>query len=263
MSNSIEVSGKIALVTGAARGIGYAIARELAAAGASVAVADLDPDGADEAAARLSRSTGANHAGIAMDVADGGSIATGVAAVRDRLGPPDILVNNAGVYRSTPLLELEADTWQSLLNIMLTGPLLLSQALVPHMKERQWGRIINMGSLTSVMGFGEDIAYSAAKTGVLGITRSMAAELAKHQICVNAVCPGNVLTDLMRDTGAAIEKRDGLEKGQFLRERNASIPLGRLGDPEDIANLVVFLASDRGNYITGQTIHVNGGLYQT
>ena len=95
------------------------------------------------------------------------------------------------------------------------------------------------------------------------MTRSMSAELAKHQICVNAICPGNVLTDLMRETGAAIEKRDGLEPGQFLRERDATIPLGRLGDPVDIANLVVFLVSDRANYITGQTIHINGGMYQT
>ena len=263
MAFSLDISDKTALVTGAARGIGFAIARELAAAGARVAVTDLDAAGAQKAAAKLNRSTGGEHIGIALNVADSESIAAGIQAIDDTLGLPDILVNNAGIYRSTPFLELEPDTWQLLLNVMLTGPVLLAKAVVPYMIERKWGRIINMGSLTSVTAFGEDIAYTAAKTGALGITRSMAAELAGYQICVNAICPGNVLTDLMKEAGSAIEKRDGLEPGQFLRERGASIPLGRLGDPVDIANLVVFLASDRGNYITGQTIHVNGGLYQT
>lgn len=263
MTVSLDTSGKSALITGAAQGIGFAIAKELAVAGARVAVADLDAEKATAAAQAISDETGSGHVGVAMNVADAASIETGLAVVRDAVGAPDILVNNAGIYRSTPLLDLDPGTWQLLIDVMLTGPVLLAKATVPHMIENRWGRIINMGSLTSVMGYGEDIAYGTAKSGVLGMTRSMAAELAKHQICVNTICPGNVLTQLMRETGAAIEKRDGLEPGQFLRERNASIPLGRLGEPVDIANLVVFLVSDRADYITGQTIHVNGGMYQS
>ena len=263
MSYTIDISGKVALVTGAAKGIGLAIASELAAAGGSVAIADLDAAEAARAAEGLQGGPDANHIGVAMDVGDSGSIDAGVVAVRDALGAPDILVNNAGIYRSTPLLELDTATWHRMLDIMLTGPLLLARAVVPHKIEQNEGRIINMGSQVSAVAFGEDIAYSAAKAGIAGMTRSLAAELAKHQISVNTICPGNILTDLMRETGAAIEKRDGLEPGQFLRERDASIPLGRLGDPADVAHLIVFLASDRGAYITGQSIHVNGGLYQT
>ena len=263
MTIALDAGGRIALVTGAAQGIGFAIAEELARAGARVAIADLDGGKAAAAASRIEASTGSGHIGVEMDVADDISIQSGLAKVREVLGPPDVLVNNAGVYKSTPLLELDAGTWRQLIDIMLTGPVLLAKAVAPHMIENNWGRIINMGSLTSVMGYGEDVAYGSAKTGVLGMTRSLAAELASSQICVNAICPGNVLTDLMRAAGAAIEERDGLEPGQFLRERDASIPLGRLGDPVDIANLVVFLVSDRAAYITGQTIHVNGGMYQT
>ena len=263
MSFTIDCTGKVALVTGAARGIGLAIASELAAAGASVAVTDLDAAEAHKAARGIAAVADARHVGIGIDVADAASIETGIASVGESLGPPDILVNNAGVYLSTPLLEMDQAVWHRMLNIMLTGPLLLSRAVVPHMIEQNDGRIINIGSQVGAVAFGEDIAYSAAKAGIAGMTRTLAAELAKYQISVNTICPGNILTDLMRDTGTAIEKRDGLEPGQFLRERDASIPLGRLGDPVDVANLVVFLASDRGAYITGQSIHVNGGLYQT
>lgn len=263
MTYNIDTSGHTALVTGAARGIGLAIARELAAAGSAVALADLDAELADTCAHSIADEFGAEAIGIGMDVSDSGSIDSGLAEVRSRLGPPDILVNNAGLYRSTPLNDIDMQTWRLMLDVMLTGPLLLCRATVPHMISERWGRIINMGSQVSAVSFGEDVAYSAAKAGIAGVSRSMAAELAKHQISVNAICPGNILTDLMRETGAAIEKRDGLEPGQFLRERDSTIPLGRLGDPADVANLVVFLASDRGGYITGQSIHVNGGLYQT
>ena len=263
MPISIDLSGKSALVTGAARGIGKAIAGALAEAGAAVAVSDLDAAEADAVAKAVQESTGSVAVGIALDVADPASISTGIAHAGDAIGKPDILVNNAGLYQGTPLLDTSPATWQLMLDVMLTGPLLLAQAVVPHMQQQKWGRIVNMGSQVSAVSFGEDIAYSAAKAGLAGMTRSMAAELAEHQICVNTICPGNVDTRLMHQTAAAIEERDGLEPGQFMSERDASIPLGRLGVPLDVARLVVFLASDLAAYITAQSIHVNGGLYQT
>jgi len=262
MAYCLTTNGRVALVTGGARGIGYAIAEGLSAAGAAVAVADLDAEAAERAAATISEASEQEAVGICMNVGDPASVQAGVVCVKERLGAPDILVNNAGLYRSTPLTTLDAETWRLMLDVMLTGPLLLAQATVPGMRAKKWGRIINMGSQVSAVSFGEDVAYSAAKAGIAGMTRSMAAELARYQISVNTICPGNILTDLMRDAGAAIEKRDGLEAGQFLRERDASIPLGRLGDPVDVAHLAVFLASDQGGYVTGQAIHVNGGLYQ-
>ncbi len=258
-----KLAGKVAVVTGAAQGIGCSIADEMANAGAQVAVVDLDEEASIAAAERIAIKTKSRTMGIRIDVADRDSILLGLKRICSELGPPDILVNNAGLYRGTPISDTKYETWKLLLDVMLTGPFLLSQAVVPAMIKKEWGRIINLGSLASVMGFGEDAAYCAAKSGVIGLTHALAAELAKYRICVNAICPGNVDTRLMRETGAAIEKREGLESGQFMRERAASIPLGRLGDPADIAQLAVFLSSEQGNYITGQTIHVNGGLYQT
>jgi 3-oxoacyl-[acyl-carrier protein] reductase len=260
---SLEIENKVALVTGAAQGIGFAIARDLAIAGADVVLADLNGEKASAGATTISDETGSNAIGITLDVSKKESIDSGMDNIRAAMGDPAILVNNAGLYRSTPILEAELETWQQLLDVMLTGPFLMSQAVIPDMIKKKWGRIINLGSIASVMGFGEDIGYCAAKSGIVGMTHALAAELAGHNICVNAICPGNIMTELMQDTGKAIEKRDGLESGQFLRERAAAIPLGRLGDPVDIAHLAAFLCSEQAGYVTGQSWHVNGGLYQT
>ena len=251
---------KIALVTGAAQGIGLSIASSLAAQGNAVALADIDAEKAASAAAGL-RDSGAAAMGVAMDVTSPESIARGLDAVRGELGAPTMLINNAGVYRGGPTLELEIDTWRQLIDMMLTGPMLLAQSLLPHMVEAGFGRIVNMGSLVSHTAFGQDLAYCVAKTGVIGFTRSLAAEFAKHQVCVNAVCPGNVLTDLMREAGRKFAQRDGLDKETWIEERGKDIPLGRLGEPEDVARLVAFLCSDDAAYITGQTVTINGGLY--
>jgi len=263
MAQSLRVEDRIALVTGAAQGIGYSIARELAVAGADVIIADLDADVAAAAADRIASETNVRALGMAMDVSRKEFIDRGMTEIHTQFGSPNILVNNAGLYRSTPILELTLETWQLLLDVMLTGPLLLSQAVIPTMIKGKWGRIINLGSFSSAVGFGEDVAYCVAKSGIIGMTHSMAAELAKHNICVNAICPGNILTELMKTTATSIEKRDGLRTGQFLRERAVAIPLGRLGDPVDNANLAVFLCSEQASYVTGQSWHVNGGLYQT
>ncbi len=253
-------TAKIALVTGAAKGIGRAIAESLARHDIAVAIADLDGENADSAAQSL-RDDGLSAIGVQMDVASPDSIASGVAQVVDSLGRPTILVNNAGVYQGGPALELTLESWYRQLDINLTGPMLLAQALAPFMIESRYGRIVNLGSLLSHTAFGEDLAYCVAKTGVIGLTRSLAAEFAKHQICVNAICPGNIMTDLMREAGRSFEKRDGLEANSWITEQHKSIPLGRIGEPEDVAALVTFLCSDAAAYITGQTMNVNGGMY--
>ena len=255
------LEGKIALVTGGAQGIGLAISERLAKEGAAVAVVDLNKEKAEQAAQEI-KSKGAEATAVKIDVADPVSVAEGTAKITSDLGPTAILVNNAGVYRSTPLLGVSGDSWNLSLEVMLTGTLLMTQQVTPHMIRAKWGRIINLGSMMSNVAYGEDVAYCTSKSGILGLTRSLAAELARHNICVNTVCPGNVLTEMLEQTAGAIEQREGLEPGTWIRDRAEDIPLGRLGKPDDIANVVSFFCSEDANYITGQSLHVNGGLYQ-
>lgn len=249
-------------MTGAAQGIGAAIASRLAQDGAAVAVIDINAKKAEEVAAAL-RATGIRSLSAAIDVTDHESIADGLDGIAGELGAPQILVNNAGIYKSTALLDASSESWDISLDVMLKGVLLMSQAAAPHMIRAGWGRIINLGSMMSSVAYGEDLAYCTAKSGVLGLTRSLAAELAKHNICVNAICPGSILTTMLEKVGRAVERRDGLEKESWLQKRTGEIPLGRLGAPEDIANAVSFFCSEDSSYVTGQSLHVNGGIYQS
>ncbi len=256
---SLNADG-VALVTGAAQGIGQAIAAALAGQGHAVVLADLNGDKARAGAERLQKQ-GLAATAVAMDVASPESIREGVEAIAGPFAKPTTLVNAAGIFPPTHCLDVSVATWQKVLDVMLTGPLLLTQALAPFMIEAKRGRIVNIGSLLSHTAFGEDVAYCVAKSGMLGLTRSLSADLARHQICVNTVCPGNILTPMLEAGGAAFEKRDGREPGSWLRERHKEIPLGRVGDPDDVARVVAFLCSDAAGYVTGQTISVNGGIY--
>lgn len=258
----MSLKGKTALVTGAAQGIGAAMAERLAQDGAAVAVIDIKAEKAEEVADCL-RAAGARSLSAAIDVTDRESVADGISRIAEELGAPQILVNNAGVYKSTPLLDASSISWDISLDVMLKGVLLMSQEAAPHMIRAGWGRIINLGSMMSSVAYGEDLAYCTAKSGVLGLTRSLAAELAKHNICVNAICPGSILTSMLEKVGRAVERRDGLETESWLQKRAGEIPLGRLGLPEDIANAVSFFCSEDSSYITGQSLHVNGGIYQS
>jgi 3-oxoacyl-[acyl-carrier protein] reductase len=160
-----------------------------------------------------------------------------------------------------PALKLSASEWDSALAVNLSAAFYAARALLPFMTAARWGRIINISSMMAATAFGEDAAYCSTKAGLLGLTRSLAAEFGPHNVCVNAICPGNVLTKLMEDAAVTIERRDGLERGSFLRQRAQAIPLRRLGSPEDIAAVVSFLCGPDADYVTGQAIHVNGGLY--
>ena len=254
------LSGRTALVTGAGRGIGRGIALRLAREGATVIVADADEINTAQVTEEI-RALGSRALPLRLDVRKEDEVESAVAHVRNELGPITILVNNAGVYRDTPLLGSPLEDWDLSIAVNLTGQLLCARAVVPDMIEQHWGRIINQASMMSKISFGRDVAYSASKAGVLGLTRSMAAELAPHNICVNALCPGNIMTNMLEEVDKAIAVREGKQPGQFLSERPQEIPLGRLGTPDDIAGVVAFLCGPDGGYITGQSIHVDGGLY--
>jgi len=256
----VTLEGRVAIVTGAGRGIGRSIALRLAREGAAVLAADIDEASAASVASEIAAATG-RAASTHLDVSRDDSVAAAIAHGREALGPIDILVNNAGIYRDTPLLDSSRAVWDLTLAINLTGGVLCAQAAAPDMMARRWGRMVNIASILAKTAFGHDAAYAASKTGVLGLTRSLAAELGPYNICVNAVLPGNILTNMLQEVDAAITHREGKAPGQFIVERPRDIPLGRLGEPEDVAGVVAFLCGPDADYITGQTIQVDGGLF--
>ena len=244
------LADKVAVISGAAgeRGIGFATARTFAAHGARVVILDLDGQAAEAAAARL----GAGHLGIACDVTDKASCAAAVAAVIAAVGKIDVLVNNAGITQGVKVADIQAADWERILAVNLTGVLFLSQAVIPHMRERRQGSIACMSSVSAQRGGGilGGAHYSAAKAGVLGLAKAMARELGPDGIRVNCVTPGLIQTDI--NAGKIPDEK----RVEIL----AGIPLNRLGVPQDVANIYLFLASDLSAYVTGAVIDVNGGM---
>lgn len=250
MKNLSEaLKGRIALVTGGGRGIGKGIAMRLAEAGANVVIGDIDMANAEQTAGELCREYGRAVA-IQADVTKEGSIdAVAKAAVKE-FGTIDILINNAGIMYRTRILDISLQEWKSTLLVNLTGPFLLTKTVIPLMKKNGYGRIVNISSSAgrSVSTLG-GVHYTASKAGLLGFTRAVAKEVAPFGITVNAVCPGLIDTQMARDTTTQEE----LE--MFIH----SFPIRRLGLPEEIGDLVVFLCSEKASYITGASIDINGG----
>ena len=239
-----KLQHKTALITGAGRGIGRAIAEHFARAGARVAIADIDPAAASATAAEL----GSGALGLAMDVSSKAAVRAATAQVLDQFGQLDILVNNAGYLVYTTFESCSEENWDRIVDVNMKGPFLCAQAVIPHMKARRQGAIINMTSLAAKTGgLAAGPPYAAAKAGVLTLTIGLAHTLAPHQIRVNAIAPGVIDTAM-----TSAPEHDQLK---------ASIPLGGPGQPEDVANCALFLASDDARHITGETIDVNGGLY--
>ncbi len=242
----MRFEGKIALVTGASRGIGRAIVETLVARGAKVIGTATCQRGADAISAWL----GSNGKGLQLNVTDMDSIASLLENIRAEFGEVDILVNNAGITRDNLLVRMKEEEWQDVLNTNLTSVFRLSKAVMRAMMKNRAGRIITIGSVVGTMGNAGQANYAAAKAGLIGFSKSLAREVASRGITVNVVAPGFIATDM---TQALNED----QRGGILAE----IPAGRLGDPKDVANAVAFLASDEAAYITGETLHVNGGMY--
>ena len=241
-----DFEGKVAIITGAARGIGREIARQLAERGAAVAVVDIDAKGALETAEQI----GSNALAIACDVASSQAVAAMVETVIAQLGRIDILVNNAGICERASIEEITEEQWDRTMAVNLKGPFLVSRAVAPRMKSQGSGRIINISSIAGkIGGLMVGVHYTASKGGLLAMTRGLARELAPFGITVNSVCPAMVDTEMGRLFGDE-------EKRRYL----AGIPLGRLATPEDVAAAVLYLASDAAAYVTGEVIDVNGGL---
>jgi 2-hydroxycyclohexanecarboxyl-CoA dehydrogenase len=242
---------RVALVTGGARGIGRAIALALAADGRAVAVADLLADGAEETAAQI----GGPALGVGMDVTDSSSVRAAVERVTGELGPVSVVVNNAGWDELKPFLETDEDFWQRVVDINFMGMLRVTKAVLPGMVDGGWGRVVNIGSDAGRVGSSLESVYSGAKAGVIGFTKTLAREVARNGVTANTVCPGPTRTPLLEGMAGDDEKGQKLVAGL---ER--AVPMRRLGEPEDVAAAVAFLASDRAGYITGQTLSVSGGL---
>ncbi|MGR6647365.1 3-oxoacyl-ACP reductase FabG [Avibacterium paragallinarum] len=240
------MQGKIALVTGATRGIGRAIAEELSAKGAFVIGTATSEKGADSISAYL----GEKGKGLVLNVADQQSIEAVLAQIKADFGDIDILINNAGITRDNLLMRMKEEEWFDILQTNLTSVFHLSKAMLRSMMKKRAGRIITIGSVVGSMGNPGQANYCAAKAGLIGFSKALAKEVASRGITVNVVTPGFIATDM---TEALTEE----QKAATL----ANVPAGRLGEPKDIAKAVAFLASDDAGYITGTTLHVNGGMY--
>ena len=239
----------VALVTGGARGIGRAIAEALAADGHVVAVGDLDEDGAQKAAAELGGFP------VSLDVTDSESVDAAVARVGEGLGAIGILVNNAGWDEFRPFLETDESFWDRVIEVNLKGCLRLCRRVVPGMVRAEQGRVVNIASDAARVGSSLEAVYSGAKGGVVSFTKTLAREVARHQVTVNAVCPGPTETRMLEQMVAA-----GDDSAKVIEAMRRAVPMRRLGRPEDVAAAVAFLASDRAGFITGQTLSVSGGL---
>ncbi|MBD2837441.1 3-oxoacyl-ACP reductase FabG [Pseudomonas sp. JM0905a] len=247
----MSLQGKVALVTGASRGIGQAIALELGRQGAVVIGTATSASGAERIAEFL-KENGIEGAGLVLDVSSDESVASTLEHIQQHLGQPLIVVNNAGITRDNLMLRMKDDEWFDVINTNLNSLYRLSKAVLRGMTKARWGRIINIGSVVGAMGNAGQTNYAAAKAGLEGFSRALAREVGSRAITVNAVAPGFIDTDMTRELPEA--QRDALL---------TQIPLGRLGQAEEIAKVVGFLASDGAAYVTGATIPVNGGMYMS
>ncbi|HBP0206467.1 3-ketoacyl-ACP reductase [Pseudomonas aeruginosa] len=247
----MSLQGKVALVTGASRGIGQAIALELGRLGAVVIGTATSASGAEKIAETL-KANSVEGAGLVLDVSSDESVAATLEHIQQHLGQPLIVVNNAGITRDNLLVRMKDDEWFDVVNTNLNSLYRLSKAVLRGMTKARWGRIINIGSVVGAMGNAGQTNYAAAKAGLGGFTRALAREVGSRAITVNAVAPGFIDTDMTRELPEA--QREAL-LGQ--------IPLGRLGQAEEIAKVVGFLASDGAAYVTGATVPVNGGMYMS
>jgi 3-oxoacyl-[acyl-carrier protein] reductase len=244
---------RTAIVTGAARGIGAAIAKRLSSDGFNVAVLDLDEASCNKVVDEIEAS-GGTALGVGVDVSDEGAVELGVNRVAKVLGHPTVLVNNAGITRDNLLFKMTSGDWDAVMNVHLRGAFLMSKATQKYMVEAGWGRIINLSSVSALGNRGQ-VNYAAAKAGVQGFTKTLAIELGKYGVTANSIAPGFIETEMTADTAA----RMGIPFEDFKVHAAQSIPVARVGQPEDIAAMASFFARDEASFVSGQVVYVAGG----
>src|ERR671932_1676164 len=253
MSEAGSAAPRVAIVTGAARGIGAATAARLAQDGFAVAVLDLD-EGSAKGTVEAIESAGGRALAVGADVSDPEQVEAAVGRVAEELGAPTVLVNNAGVIRDNMLFKMTEADWDTVMHVHLRGAFLMTRAVQKHMIDAKWGRIVNLSS-TSALGNRGQATYATAKAGLQGFTKTLAIELGKFGVTANAIAPGFIVTDMTKATAARI----GRDWEEYVAERAAAIPVNRAGQPEDIAHTVSFLVSEGAGFVSGQVIYVAGG----
>lgn len=248
---------KVAVVTGAAQGIGQAIALRLAQDGAQVALLDLKDS---TAAVSACQEAGAAAIGVAVDVADKQSIAAAVSRIVEQWGRLDIWVNSAGIFDDTSLTDLSEARWDQVIAVNYKSMFLCAQLAAPYMLAQRWGRIVNIASMAAKVAFPDEVAYCSSKSAILGLTRALAVELGPRGVTVNAICPGPIDTEMLAHTYQALADRQGTTLAAWRAEILKTIPVGRYGQPADVAGLAAFLASDEASFINAQAINIDGGM---
>lgn len=246
-------SPRVAIVTGAARGIGAAVARRLAADGIAVGVLDLDDADCSEVVDSIG-SDGGRAVALAADVSDERAVRAAVSRCVEELGPPNVLVNNAGITRDDLVFRMSAGDWDAVMDVHLRGAFLMSREVQRHMTAQGWGRIVSLSSVSALGNRGQ-ANYSAAKSGLHGFTKTLAVELGRYGVTANCVAPGYVVTDMIVRTAARL----GVTTEELIERTVAEIPVGRMGTPDDIAAAVSYFASDEASFVTGQILYVSGG----
>ncbi len=258
----LGLKGKAALVAGGSMGLGRAVALELAREGAKVAIGALDDPHLGEAAELIRRETGGEALAVPADVSDAAQAKGLVRRTIDHFGTLDILVNNAGGPPSADFIDIDETLWEKGFRLNLLSTILMTREAVPVMKAKRWGRIINMTSISVKQPIDGLILSNTIRSGVIGLAKSLSNELAPFNITVNSVCPGYTLTDRVRNLARTTAEKEGTTPETVIGRWEASIPMKRLGTPEEFAALVAFLASERSGYITGAAIQIDGGWYK-
>lgn len=255
----MELNDKTALITGAARGIGKTIALRFAQEGAKIALNDINKESLEDTAREIKKVSRERVIYKRADISKSKEVKELAQYVTEELGVIDILINNAAISQIVSFLDTSEKLWDRTMEVNLKGAFLCCQAVIPGMIKKGKGKIINMSSQSGKRGSKWHAAYCVSKFGIIGLTQSLALELAPYRINVNAVCPGVVFTSLWEEQAADHARREGIEEKEVKENLLKNIPLARLGTPEDVANLVLFLASSRSDYITGQAINLSGG----